>query len=173
MGLPRPQIPGPRPLPVGGAVGKDDYYARVNQLTEAAMEKLSVLTPGLSQFVLANYGAIREAGEQHLTAEERTHLVNLSFFYFLATCIDFLFFLHLRHRHVNIYEHELQHILGVMMTHARHQQQELRAAADAPAPATALGMPESAALDWAEFERELRRVTDEFSSRGGSGPSHG
>jgi hypothetical protein len=154
-------------------VGKDDYYAQVNQVTEAAMERLAILTPGISEFILANYGAIREAGERHLPPEERNHLINLSFFYFLATCIDFLFFLHLRHRHVNIYDHELEHIVSVMITHARHQRQELRAAADAAASATALGMPESTALDWAEFERELRRVTDEFASRGGSGPAHG
>ena len=149
-------------------MGKDDYYARVDHLTGAAMEKLSILTPSVADFLLAHYRAIREAGEEHLPEAERTSLVNLSFFYFLATCIDFAFFLHLRHRHVNIYEHELEHILSVLKTHAGHQREELKAG-DPHAHAALPGMPDAAGLNWAEFERELRKYGgDEI--RGGDRP---
>ncbi|HEY7677898.1 MAG TPA: hypothetical protein VIG69_12545 [Candidatus Methylomirabilis sp.] len=150
-------------------MGKDEYYARVNHLTEAAMEKLSLLTPSVADFLLAHYAAIRGVGEDHLPEAERTSLVNLSFFYFLATCIDFLFFLHLRHRRVNIYEHELEHILGVLTTHARHQREEFRAAADPHTHATLLGVSETARLDWGEFERELRRYSQGLGGTGGPG----
>lgn len=146
-------------------MGKDEYYEHVNQLTGVALEKLSLLTPSLTDFILANYRAIREAGERHLSEEERTGLTNLSFFYFLATCIDCLFFLHLRHRNVNIYEHELEHILSVMITHARQQREEFKTTADPHAHP----MPESVELDWSEFERELRRHSEEL----GGGEGHG
>lgn len=104
-------------------MGKDEFYARVQEMTEDALERLSLLTPGLTEFLLHYWAEIRRAGDGHLPEEERTGLTNLSFFYFLATCIDFLFFLHLRHRHVTIYQHELEHILSVMMTHAKTQQE--------------------------------------------------
>jgi hypothetical protein len=150
-------------------VGRDEYFARVNHLTEEAMEKLSILTPSVADFLLGHYAAIRGAGEEHVPEAERTSLVNLSFFYFLATCIDFLFFLHLRHRQVNIYEHELEHILGVLTTHARHQREQFQAAADPPTHATPLGVPEAARLDWAAFEGELRRYGQGLSGGGGPG----
>ena len=146
-------------------MGKDEYYERVDHLTAAAMEKLSPLTGSLTEFMLAHYQAIKDAGEQHLSEEERTGLINLSFFYFLATCIDFLLFLHLRHRNVNIYEHELEHILSVMITHARQQREEFKATAGPHAHP----MPESVELDWSEFERELRRYSEEL----GGGEGHG
>ncbi|MBI4611833.1 MAG: hypothetical protein HY726_22820 [Candidatus Rokubacteria bacterium] len=137
-------------------MGKDEYYARVEQLTEGAMERLSRLTPSVADFVLAHYRAIREAAEAHLSGEERTSLTNLSFFYFLATCIDFLFFLHLRHRNVNIYEHELEHILSVMITHARHQKDALPGPPDPQALPTLSALPETLAPDWEQIARELR-----------------
>lgn len=150
-------------------MGRDEYYARVDHLTETAMEKLSLLTPSLADFILAHYRAIRQAGEQHLSEEERTSLTNLSFFYFLATCIDFLFFLHLRHRNVNIYEHELEHILGVMITHARQQKAEFRATAEPHTQPTVSGTPETIELNWVEFERELQRYREELGGGGGRG----
>jgi hypothetical protein len=150
-------------------MGKDEYYARVDHLTGAAMEKLSLLTSSLTDFILAHYQAIREAGEQHLSEEERNSLTNLSFFYFLATCIDFLFFLHLRHRGVNIYEHELEHILNVMITHARQQREEFKTTADPHVHPTASGAPDTIELNWGEFERELRRYGEEL----GEGKEHG
>lgn len=151
-------------------MARDEYYARVNHLTEAALERLSLLTSSLTDFLFAHYSAIREAGEQHLTEEERNSLTNLSFFYFLATCIDFLFFLHLRHRNVNIYEHELEHILSVMMTHAKQQREEFRAMAD-PHAHPAPGTSDAVQLDWSEFERELRRYGEELGAGGEPPPA--
>jgi len=150
-------------------MGRDDYYARVEQLTEAALERLALLTPSLSEFILAHYRAIREAGEEHLSTEERHGLTNLSFFYFLATCIDFLFFLHLRHRNVNIYEHELEHILGVMITHARHQKAELQGTTDSQALPPLSGLSETIDPTWGEVARELRRLGEELGGRGEGG----
>lgn len=147
-------------------MGRDEYYARVDHLTTAAMEKLSLLTSSLTDFIVAHYQAIREAGERHLSDEERNSLTNLSFFYFLATCIDFLFFLHLRHRNVNIYEHELEHILSVMMTHARQQKEEFKATADPHAHPTLSGTLDTVELNWSEFERELRRYREELGGAG-------
>jgi len=141
-------------------MGEDEYYARVNQLTESAMERLSLLSSSFTDFILAHYQAIREAGDRHLAEAERTSLVNLSFFYFLATCMDFLFFLHLRHRNVNIYEHELEHILSVMITHARQQKEAFKAAADLHPHPT--GAPDTVELNWAEFEKELQRYREEL-----------
>lgn len=146
-------------------MSRDDYYARVDRITDQALETLSVLTPSLTDFIFASHEAIQEAGERHLTEEERTGITNLSFFYLLATCIDFLFFLHLRHRHVNIYQHELEHIFGVLRSHAQKQEEELREAhahgepPEAPLPPAKPGAGPPP-LDWAAFEREVTRYRE-------------
>ena len=148
-------------------MSRDDYYARVDQITDQALETLSVLTPSLTDFIFASHEAIQEAGERHLAPEERTGITNLSFFYLLATCIDFLFFLHLRHRHVTLYQHELEHIFGVLLSHAQKQQEELGAAhahGGHPEAHPAPGQPggEPPPLDWAAFEREVNRYREQL-----------
>lgn len=146
-------------------MGKDEFYARVQEMTEDALERLSLLTPGLTEFLLHYWAEIRRAGDGHLIEEERTGLTNLSFFYFLATCIDFLFFLHLRHRHVNIYQHELEHILSVMMTHAKTQR-EVLAAEHAHGPPEPLAIQPghihdpSPPFNLVDFTEALRRLKE-------------
>lgn len=148
-------------------MSRDDYYARVDRITDQALETLSVLTPSLTDFIFASHEAIREAGEQHLAPEERTGITNLSFFYLLATCIDFLFFLHLRHRHVTLYQHELEHIFGVLLSHAQKQEEALKAPhahGEHAEPHLHPHPPgqEPPPLDWAAFEREISRYREKL-----------
>lgn len=150
-------------------MGQDDFYARVQEMTDEALERLSLLTPGLTEFILHYWAEIQRAGDDHLTDEQRTGLTNLSFFYFLATCIDFLFLLHLRHRHVNIYRHELEHILSVMMTHAKTQQEILAAehAHGAPEPPFHhTGPPQGpgAPFNLADFAEAVRRLKEKSAN---------
>ncbi|MFQ5898171.1 MAG: hypothetical protein ACE5JN_07985 [Candidatus Methylomirabilia bacterium] len=144
-------------------MGKDDYYARVQELTEEALERLSLLSPSLTDFILHYWTEIQQAANGQLCDEERTSLTNLSFFYFLGTCIDFLFLLHLRHRHVNIYQHELEHILSVMMTHAKTQQDsfaEDHAHGGSEARLHEAGQPHDTPTPFnlLEFEASVRRL---------------
>jgi len=148
-------------------MSRDDYYARVDRIADQALETLSVLTPSLTDFIFASHEAIQEAGERHLAPEERTGITNLSFFYLLATCIDFLFFLHLRHRHVTLYQHELEHIFGVLLSHAQKQQEELGAAHahgehTEPHPHAHPPGHEPPPLDWSTFEREIARYREKL-----------
>lgn len=148
-------------------MSQDAYYVRVDAVTADILEALSRLAPGVSDVLVTGYQAIQEAADRHLPADQRTGLVNLSFFYLIATCIDFLFFLHQRHRGVTIYEHELQHVFGVLLGHAERQRQELAASAgghahDPEAPLPLLGLE--------AFEQEIARLKERLAG-GAPGPS--
>ncbi|MGH7318815.1 MAG: hypothetical protein ACRELA_04200 [Candidatus Rokuibacteriota bacterium] len=136
-------------------MSQDAYYARVDRITAEVLESLSQLAPGLSDLLFTGYQAIQEAADRDLPGEQRTGLTNLSFFYLLATCIDFLFFLHQRHRGVSIYEHELQHVFGVLLGHAERQQEEL---AKAEGHAHEIEEPRLPLLGPAAFEQEIARL---------------
>lgn len=136
-------------------MSQDVFYARVDQVTSEILETLSRVAPGLNEVLATGQGAIQEAGTRHLPAEQRTGLVNLSFFYLLATTIDFLFFLHQRRRGVEVYEHELEHVFGVLLGHAERQRAELAAG---PAHSHAPDQVPADDLGLAAFEREIARL---------------
>lgn len=135
-------------------MGQDEYYARVDGVAGEVLEALSRLAPGVSDVLFAGHQAIQEAAARHLPADQRTGLANLSFFYLIATCIDFLFFLHQRHRGVSLYEHELQHIFGVLLGHAERQRAALAAGEHVHEPAA----PAGPSPGLAAFEQEIARL---------------
>lgn len=136
-------------------MSQEEYHARVDEITGEVLESLSRLAPGLGDVLSTGYEAIQEAAERDLPDDQRTGLTNLSFFYLIATCIDFLFFLHQRHRGVSIYEHELQHIFGILLGHAERQRAELASSAHAHEPDPGGALP---LLGPAAFEQEIARL---------------
>ena len=151
------------PLCDTGPVSQDEYYARVDEITGEVLEALSRLAPGLSDVLFTGHQAIQDVADRHLTDDQRTGLTNLSFFYLIATCIDFLFFLHQRHRGVSIYEHELQHIFGVLLGHAERQREELASPARAHGPDPDGSLP---LLGPAAFEQEIARLRERLGGQG-------